>query len=149
MQFREARLIGNACIGLAFALLDLETGWITREDGMMLGLICMLAVGMGGNADRDSVRLSEVATRLPADIQAKLQARKAMGLDSARVKAMVPGQVSAQSRRNALEERERMLKSLPPQERIRMEAALKDMERLHQERLQAMRQRREALRLRE
>lgn len=116
---------------------------------MMLGLICMLAVGMGGNADRDSVRLSEVATRLPADIQAKLQARKAKGLDSARVKAMVPGQVSAQLRRNALEERERMLKSLPPQERIRMEAALKDMERLHQERLQAMRQRREALRLRE
>jgi hypothetical protein len=149
MWFGEAWLVGMVCIGLPFALLDLETGRFTREDAMVLGLICLLVAGVGGNADRDSVRLSDVTTRLPADIQAKLQARKAKGLDSARVKDMMPGQVSAQSRRNALEERERMLKSLPPQERMRMEAALKDMERLHQERLQAMRQRREVLRLRE
>ncbi len=116
----------------------------------MLGLICMLLAGVGGNADRDSVRLPELTSRLPAEIQAKLQAHKVKGLDSVRsFKGSAPGQATAQVRRNALEERERILRSLAPQERLRMEAELKDMERLHQERRQAMRQRQEALRLRE
>jgi len=116
---------------------------------MSLGLVCLLAAGWGASSDRDSVRLAEMGARLPAEIQAKLQARKAKGIDSVRIKGMSASQTPAQARRNALEERERLLQSLGPEERARMEAALKDMERQHQERLQSIRQRQESPRFRE
>lgn len=99
---------------------------------MGLATLCLLVAGMSApSADRDSIGLSSVRARLPADIQAKLQSHRALPTDTLRAHR---GSVAPSTLKAAREEREKLLKALPPQERARMEATLRDLERIESER---------------
>jgi hypothetical protein len=113
---------------------------------MALASLYLVLVGLTTPAAAHDTS-SGVRVRLPADIQAKLQARKASGLDSTRLGKT--GTSGAASLKAARDEREKLLQSLPPQERARMEATLKDMERMEIDRDEAIRRKQQAPRFRE
>jgi hypothetical protein len=106
-----------------------------------------MLVGMSTpSSSPDTSGTSTLRARLPAEVQAKLKERKSASIDSLRSGKNGMGNASLKAAR---EEREKMLQALPPQERVRMEATLKDMERMEAQRADMVRRKRQAPSFRE